>query len=67
MVWDGVTYYKLYSLNESQPDNKATIKQKAASEIDHFNIEVKSLRGYKFTDLTGKSYSRLPPEEKSSS
>lgn len=57
MVRDDVTYYKLYTINESQPDIKATIKQKAAVEIDHFRMEGQALPAYKFTDITGKAYS----------
>jgi peroxiredoxin len=57
MVRDGVTYYKLYPINESQPEIKATIKQKAASEIEHFEKEGQLLPAYKFTDITGKAYS----------
>lgn len=57
LVRDGMTYYKLYPIDESRTDIKETIKQKAVFEIDHFNREGTSLPDYKFTDIQGKTYS----------
>ncbi|SFQ58151.1 TlpA family protein disulfide reductase [Hymenobacter arizonensis] len=57
MVRDDVTYYRLYPINESQPSIRETIKQKAASEIEHYEKEGQLLPAYQFTDITGKTYS----------
>jgi thiol-disulfide isomerase/thioredoxin len=56
MIRNGVTYYKLYPLNEAVPAIKSTIQQKAITEIDHFKREGQPLPAYKFTDITGKTY-----------
>ena len=56
MVRDGVTYYKLYPLNEFRTDIQGTVKQMAVSEIEHFNREGALLPDYEFTDIKGQTY-----------
>jgi peroxiredoxin len=57
LVRDGVSYYRLYAVNEAQTGIVETIKQTAASEIDFFRMEGKALPAYKLTDIAGKTYS----------
>ena len=57
LVRDGVPYYRLYAVNKAQAGIVETIKQTAASEIDHFRMEGKALPAYQFTDIAGKTYS----------
>lgn len=56
VVRNDVTYYKCYNINEAQPDIKSTIKQQAANEIDHFEMQGQSLPAYQFTDIAGRKY-----------
>lgn len=57
MSKDEQPYYKLYTLPNRNVEIEETIKQKAATEIAHYEMEGKELSPYHFTDVRGTTYS----------
>jgi thiol-disulfide isomerase/thioredoxin len=55
-ILQGEPVYKLYKLNSNDESIKATIKQMASTEMEHFKMEGIENPKFNFTDLNGKTY-----------
>lgn len=56
--------YKLYNLTSNNESISSTIKQMAATEMEHFKIEGSQMPNYYFSDLNGKVYNNLSTKGK---
>ena len=52
----GKPVYKLYKLKSDDESITSTIKQMAATEMEHFKMEGTEMPKYNFADLSGKTY-----------
>lgn len=54
----GQAVYQLFELNSNDESIKATSKQMAATEIEHFKMEGNEIPDFNFTTLNGKAYTK---------
>lgn len=64
MVKNRKQFYKLYKINKPNLDIQNTIKQLAATEIAHYEMEGKELPAFSFTDLNGRIYNKTTTKGK---
>ena len=57
-ILKGQSVYQLFKLNSNDRSIKATIKQMASTEIEHFKMEGVEIPDFNFTDLNGKIYNK---------
>lgn len=55
-ILQGEPVYKLFKLNSNDESIKATVKQMAVTEMEHFKMEGIKIPKFNFTDLNGKTY-----------
>ncbi len=55
-ILQGEPVYKLFKLNSNDESIKATVKQMAVTEMEHFKMEGIEIPKFNFTDLNGKTY-----------